>query len=99
MKVGQINLVMCGSGDPTLSGAKVFKDILEMFQCSAKVYAYNADLKVINDPLSPDQGKKYADFGGVKGVLVPGREVKKEVKLGESPQGAAEDDGDTILDD
>jgi hypothetical protein len=58
-QVGQINLVMCGGGDPTLSGAKAFKNTLEEFGCSANVYAYTANLKVAKD------GAKYAvDFEG-----------------------------------
>jgi hypothetical protein len=100
MNVGQINLVMCGSGDPTLSGAKVFKDILEMFGCGAELYAYPFDLKVNDD------GKKYVEFGGVTGLgvglgaagLVRAGEVKREVKLDDPPQVAPpEDDDERIL--
>jgi hypothetical protein len=61
--VGQINLVMCGGGDPTLSASKTFKNTIDEYGCGATVYAYTADLKVTKD------GKKYAlDFEGSPAV-------------------------------
>jgi hypothetical protein len=72
--VGQINLVMCGGGDPTLSGAKNFKNTLEEYGCSAKVYAYTANLKVIDD------GRKYAVDFDDSGRPVPALCAKDEAR-------------------
>jgi hypothetical protein len=72
--VGQINLIMCGGGDPTLSGAKNFKKTIEEWGCSATVYAYTASLKVAND------GRKYAvdfDESGPVPAFCASEEVRK----------------------